>query len=249
MMKKLASLLLLLSLLLSVCLCASAAEMLVFDNADLLSQGEEQYLQSRLEQISSQYGAQVLVATVPEVDYGDVDSYINQFYDSMNLGYGQNRDGVLLLVCMNPRQYRILSNGFAADAITMGDIDAIGDAIVSDLSDGYYADAFDGFAAQCAYYLDGHINGFPFDFGKHLLIALVVGLVIGLIVVLILKGQLKSVHRQNQADVYMKPGSMQLTIRRDLFLYRHVTRRKKPSSGSSGSRSGGGSRNVGGGSF
>lgn len=249
MMKKGTSLLLLLALLLSVCVCASAAEALVYDNADLLDQGEEQYLQSRLEQISGEYGAQILVATVPSVDGGDVDSYINQFYDSMGLGYGENRDGVLLLVCMDPREYRILSNGFAADAITMGGIDAIGEAIVSDLSDGDYADAFDEFAAQCVYYLDGHINGFPFNFGKNLLIALVVGLVVGLIVVFVLKGQLKSVHRQNQADVYVKPGSMQITVHRDLFLYRHVTRRKKQTSSSSGSRSGGGSRNVGGGSF
>ena len=249
MMKKLTSLLLLLSLLLSVCICASAAEKLVFDDADLLNQGEEQYLQSRLQEISGEYGAQVLVATVPEVAYGDVDAYINQFYDSMNFGYGENRDGVLLLVCMNPREYRILSNGFAADAITLGDIDSIGEAIVSDLSDGDYADAFDEFAAQCVYYLDGHINGFPFDFGKNLLIALVVGLGVGLIVVFVLKGQLKSVRRQNQADLYMKPGSMQLSVHRDLFLYRHVTRRKKTSSSSSGSHSGGGSRNVGGGSF
>lgn len=249
MMKKLTSLLLLLVLLLSVCVCASAAETLVYDNADLLDQGEEQYLQSRLEQISSEYGAQILVASVPSVDDGDVDGYINQFYDSMQFGYGQNRDGVLLLVCMDPREYRILSNGFAADAITLGDIDAIGEAIVSDLSDGDYADAFDEFAAQCVYYLDGHINGFPFNFKKTLLVALVVGLVVGLIVVFTLKGQLKSVRRQNQADVYVKPGSMQLTLHRDLFLYRHVTRRKKQTSSSSGSRSGGGSRNVGGGSF
>ena len=249
MMKKLTSILLLLTLLLSVCICANAAEKLVYDDADLLNQGEEQYLQSRLQEISNEFGAQVLVATVPEVADGDVDGYINQFYDSMNFGYGQNRDGVLLLVCMDPREYRILSNGFAADAITLGDIDSIGEAIVSDLSDGDYAAAFDEFAAQCVYYLDGHINGFPFNFGKNMLIALVVGLVVGLIVVLILKGQLKSVHRQNQADVYVRPGSMQLSVQRDLFLYRHVTRRKKPSSSSSGSRSGGGSRNVGGGSF
>ena len=249
MMKKLTSILLLLGVLLSVCVCAHAAEMLVYDGADLLDQGEEQYLQNCLEQVSDEYGAQILVATVSSVDDGDVDGYINQFYDSMDFGYGQNRDGVLLLVCMNPRQYRILSNGFAADAITMEAIDFIGEAIVSDLSDGNYADAFDEFADQCDYYLDGHTNGFPFNFQKNLLIALIVGLAVGLIVVFIMKGQLKSVRRQNQADVYVKPGSMQLSVHRDIFLYRHVTRRKKPSSSSSGSRSGGGSRNVGGGSF
>ena len=67
-----------------------------------------------------------------------------------------------------------------------------------------------------------------------------------LVVALILKGQLKSVRKQNQANVYVKPGSMQLTTSNDFFLYRTVDRTKKESSSSSSS---GSSRNVGGGSF
>ena len=86
------------------------------------------------------------------------------------------------------------------------------------------------------------------DFSKNLIICLIIGLVIGLIVVLVLKGQLKSVHQQHLAHDYVKEGSMNLTIQRDMFLYRNVTRTKRESSGSSGS-GGGSSRNVGGGSF
>jgi len=150
-------------------------------------------------------------------------------------------------VCMDPREYRILSNGFAGEAIDSGDIDDIGDAIVSDLSDGNYAAAFDEFADQCDYYLGGFINGFPFNFGKNLLICLVIGIIAGVVVAFILKGQLKTVRKQNQANVYVKPGSLQISVRRDLFLYRNVERRKKESSQSSGSS--GSSRSTGGGSF
>jgi chromosome segregation ATPase len=46
--------------------------------------------------------------------------------------------------------------------------------MVSDLSDGDYAVAFDVFVEQCDYYLDGYTNGFPFNFGKNLLIALII---------------------------------------------------------------------------
>ena len=145
------------------------------------------------------------------------------------------------------REYRILSNGFAGVAIDGGDIDAIGEAIVPDLSDGNYADAFDTFVDQCSYYLDGHLNGFPFNFGKNLMIALVIGIVAGVIVAFVLKGQLKTVRKQNQANVYVKQGSMNITAQRDLFLYRDVTRSKKSSS--NGSSSGGSSRSSGGGTF
>lgn len=250
MKKKIFSALLALALCLSLAVCVWAApdnSAFVYDDAGLLSKSEQSALSAKLQQISQTYNAQVVVATVASVNGGNVDFFVEELYDSMSFGYGQNHDGVLLLVCMNPREYRILSNGFAADAIEGSEIDKIGEAIVSDLSAAFYSDAFNEFAQQCDYYLDGHINGFPFLFGKNLVIALIVGLLIGLIVALILKGQLKSVRKQNQANVYVKPGSMQVTIRSDIYLYRNVTRTKKESSSSS-SRSGS-SRNVGGGSF
>lgn len=223
-----------------------AGEELVYDEADLLSDSEETALNEKLLNVSQEYGAQILVVTISDMGGGDIDGYIEYLYDTMNFGYGANHDGVLLLVAMDIREYRILSNGLAGDAIGSGDIDVIGSAIETDLSDGDYSGAFGEFADRCAYYLDGHINGFPFNFGKNLLIALVVGILIGLIVAFILKGQLKSVRKQDRANVYMKPGSMQITIQNDLFLYSDVSRTKKQTSSSSNS---GSSRNVGGGSF
>ena len=221
-------------------------EFQVFDEADLLNDSEELALEEKLADLSSKYGAQIVVCTIESMDGGDIDEFLEYIYDYMEFGYGENRDGVLLLVCMDPREYRILSNGFAGVAIDSGDIDTIGDAIVSDLSDGDYAAAFDEFAEQCDYYLDGHINGFPFNFGKNLLICLIIGIVAGVVVAFVLKGQLKTVRKQNQADVYVKPGSMQVTVRNDFFLYREVSKSKKESSSSSGS---GSSRSTGGGSF
>ena len=221
-------------------------EYLVFDEAELLNDSEELALEEKLADLSSKHDAQIVVCTIESMDGGDIDEFLNYLYDEMGFGYGQNHDGVLMLVCMDPREYRILSNGFAGEAIDSGDIDSIGDVIVSDLSDGNYAAAFDGFADQCDYYLDGFINGFPFNFGKNLVICLIIGIVAGLIVAFVLKGQLKTVRKQNQANVYVKPGSMQVTVHNDFFLYRDVTRTKKESSNSS---SGGSSRSSGGGSF
>ena len=222
----------------------------VMDQAGLLTESEVTALNTRLQEISSAYNAQVVVVTIPALEGGDIDRFIEYIYDETGLGYGPNHDGVLLVVCMNPRQYRILTNGMADEAIGADGIEMIGDNIVSDLSDGYYADAFQSFADECEYYLNGHLNGFPFEAGINLVIAVVIGFVIGLVVALILKGQLKSVRQQNQANVYVKPGSMHLTTSNDLFLYRTVQRRKKENTSSSGAvRSSGGSRSVGGGSF
>ena len=242
----------LLSMLFVVVLCLSFAVSAfaacgadIYDEADLLSTQEETQLAEKLSEIGEEFDAQIVIMTVSSTN-GNIDAYIEEMFDGMNMGYGEKRDGVLLLVCMDDREYRILSNGYAGEAIGPSQIDAIGDAIVSDLSDGAYADAFSTFADQCAYYLDGYLNGFPFNFGKNLIVALIIGMVAGVVVALVLKKQLKSVRQQKQANIYIKSGSMQITKSRDLFLYREVSRTKKASSDSSGS---GSSRNVGGGKF
>lgn len=228
--------------------CFASNPEYVTDGADLLTDSEERELYATLAAISDAYGAQVAVVTVPSLDVS-IDYYVNDIYDGGAYGYGSDKAGVLLLVCMNPREYRILSNGFAADAISSYDIDVISDAIVSYLSDGDYAEAFDTYASECEYYLGGYINGFPFDFGANLILALIVGVVIALIAVSSMKAQLKSVRRQNQANAYVKSGSMNITRAGDYYMYRTVTRSPKPKSNSSSSSSSGGSRNVGGGRF
>ena len=222
-------------------------ERLLYDEADLLTDSEEAALMGKLAAVSTGYEAQIVVVTIASMDGGNIDTYVDYVYDSMGFGYGENYDGVLLLVCLDPREYRILSNGFAGVAIDPDDISKISDEIVGDLSDGDYAGAFNQFADECAYYLDGHINGFPFNAGKSLAISLIVGVVIGLIVAFVLKGQLKSVHSQSRAQEYVKNGSMHVNLSNDMFLYRTVTRTKKQSSSSSGS--GGTARSKGGGSF
>ena len=225
---------------------SEAEKHFLYDEADLLDKGEEAALEKKLADVSGTYDAQIVICTIASMDGADIDRYLDYLYDTMGFGYGENHDGVLLLVCMDPREYRILSNGFAGVAIDGDAIDTMGDAFVSDLSDGNYAAAFTEFADQCVYYLDGHLNGFPFAFGKNLLISLVIGIAVGLIVAFILKGQLKTVRKQNQANVYVKQGSMNLTHQSDIYLYRTVSRTKKQSSSSG---SGGTARSKGGGSF
>lgn len=223
-------------------------EYVLYDEADLLTDSEETALTEKLLEASHKYNAQLVVITISSMDGGDIDEFVEYCYDSMGFGYGKNHDGILLLVSMDPREFRILSNGLAGDAISESAIDTMTSAITPDLSDGDYADAFDIFVDKCVYYIDGHLNGFPFDVGGTLLLSVFIGFIVGVLVTMILKGQLKSVRKQDRASVYVKPGSMHLTQHSDMFLYRDVSRTRRETSNSSGS-SGGGSRNVGGGSF
>ena len=251
MTRKLFSALLVWILCFSLALSVSAKEEFLYDEADLLTPAEESALGQKLADISHSYNAQLVVMTLASSDGRSADFLLDHLYDSRGFGYGENHDGVLLLVCMDLREYRILSNGYAGDAISSYEIDSLCGIMDTYLPDGHYATAFEEFADQCGYFLDGYLNGYPFDFGTNLLISIVIGFVVGLIVALILKAQLKSVHQQSEANVYVKSGSLKLNTQRDIFLYRHVTRREKPKESSSSSRSSGGgsSRSRGGGSF
>lgn len=237
-------LILVLCLGLSVPVSAKASTM-VYDDADLLTDSEEERLNKKLESISDEYVTEIVVVTVESTGGVNVNKYINNLYDREGFGYGSNHDGVMLLLCMDTRDYRILTNGLADAAIGDSGIDDIGDAIVSDLSSGDYYDAFDEYADQCDYYLNKHINN-PFDFKNALIFSVAAGFVVALIVVLVLKAQLKSVRRQYYAREYVKSGSMHVTESKDFYLYRKVTSTRRQSSSSSGS---GSSRSVGGGKF
>ena len=223
---------------------------LLYDEVDLLSPLEEKEVLERLNEVSDKHNVDIAVAAVETAGVAFASDYAEDFYDENNYGRGTGRDGALLILIMDERDYRILSNGMVADAISLDTIDEIGDEIVSDLSAGAYANAFTKFADECDYYINGHLNGFPFPFGFIFAICFGVAFIIALIVVIVMRLQLKSARKQHNAGYYTNRASINITRTSDLFLYRNVVTVKKPDQSSS--RSGGrssGSRNVGGGKF
>ena len=225
-------------------------EEFLYDEADLLTDSEETALVDKLTEVSHATNAQIVIATIASMDGGDIDSFVDYLYDSMGFGYGADHDGVLLLVCMDPREYRILSNGYAGVAIGPDQIDTLCDFMETYLPNGHYVAAFNSYADQCGEFLEYYQMGSPFKVGKNLAISLIIGIIAGLIVVFVLKSQLKSVRKQDQAHRYVKPGSMTVDMQYDIFLYRTVTRTKKQERvESTSSGSGSTARSKGGGSF
>lgn len=225
-------------------------EQFLYDEADLLTDPEEEKLVQKLEEVSHATNAQIVVVTLASMDGGNIDEFIDYLYDNMGFGYGENHDGVLLLVSMDPREYRILSNGYAGTAIGPDQIDTLCDIVQPYLTKGTYATAFTYFANESEDFLAYYLEGSPFNAGKSFMISLVIGIIAGLITAFVMKGKLKSVRKQDSARVYVKKGSMRLTYSRDIFLYRNVERTKKQERvESTSSGSGDTARSKGGGSF
>ena len=205
------------------------------DSAEVLTEDEDNELEASLEELSVRQSFDVVVATIDSLEgegYTSIEEYADDLYDYCQFGYGENRDGVLLVVSIGDRKWHISTCGYGITAFTDAGIQYLGD----------YAAAFRTFIQWTDTYVTAAREGHPYDVDNmpheplsimYLGLALVIGLVTALIVTGGMKSQLKSVAPQQDATSYVRQGSMKLTNQRDLYLYRDVHRTERPKESSS----------------
>lgn len=248
MKKKVIYLLLVVCLICATILPVSAADYwLVFDDADLLTDSEEVELDAKYDEISNRHQMEVVAAVFETIgDYTPME-YADDFYDYNGYGYGDNNDGLVLIVVMDTSDWYISTCGKAITAFTDAGIDYIGEQIVPYLSDGDYYAAFDKFADLCDEFMTQYETGDPYDTHnlpkgpfltfKTVLISLVAGIIVAIFYTRKLVKQLGTVQKKNEATNYVKEGGISVTTSSDLFLYKTVNRTAKESSSSSGGSS------------
>lgn len=217
------------------------------DYGRVLTTVEEDALNASLREVSRKLGINIAIRTDTSLDGYSIERAARELAHTNYSELDDPSGIVLLYVAMEEREWYIYTEGDAYDYLTDEALDDIEDTVVPLMSAGNYYKAFTTYVELCDKYLtmglEGNVYRGSFPIGESLLIALVVGVVVGLIVVSSMKAKLKTVRPRREAHEYTRPGSMQLTASRDLYLYRTVHRRPKPkntsSGGSGGSRSGG----------
>ncbi len=218
----------------------------VQDMADLLTDSEESALFEKLNELSQRQKMEVVVLTTDTLGGNTPRDYADNIYDYCNFGYGENRDGLMLVISMEDRDWYITTHGYAITAFTDAGIQYIGDKMLEDLSDGDYAEAFDTFTVLCDDFITQAREGEPYDNGnmpyeplskKWIFISLAAGIILALIVVSVIKSKLKTVRFQAAAENYTRSGSFEITESRDMFLYNNVVRKDKPKNENSGGSS------------
>ena len=241
----------------------------VNDSAEVLTEDEDGELEASLEELSVRQSFDVIIATINSLESEgctSMEGYADDLYDYCQFGYGENRDGVLLLVSIGDRKWHISTCGYGITAFTDAGIQYLGEQMTPFMADGDYAGAFRTFVQWSDTYIDAARAGHPYDVNNlpreplslmYLFLALGIGLVLAWVVVGVMKSQLRSVAFQENAASYVREGSMNLTNSRELFLYRDVSRTEhveaKDSDSSGGSSthtsSSGTTHGGGGGSF
>ena len=249
-MKKL---LVIFTLLLLLTLPATAARgFYIYDAADLLTDAEEAELSDLAETISLSYECSIHIAAVEDYsavsDTGSIAEFAEEFYHSQLLGYGTERNGILLILSMADRDYDLCAYGAAAHAaFTDYSKEVLSEEFLDDFSyDDWYWGFYD-YIAGCEYLLAEAENGTPVDIGSggmdmgaKLLIVFVPALIIALIVCLVFLSHMKSARRRTNASDYICDRGVNLYIRQDIFTHR-TTRRQviQKSSGGTKINSGG----------
>lgn len=143
-MKKIRGLMLALLLLLGCFSTVAYAENSdrVVDNADLLTDAEEASLEEQYTQIAEKYQYDIAVVTTNTLNGKSAQDYADDYYYDNGYGYGESRDGLMLLVSMEDRDWHITTRGKGEENFSSRDIDDISGAFLSDLSAGNYYEAF-----------------------------------------------------------------------------------------------------------
>lgn len=239
----------------------------VVDDGDLLTEWEEQQLTDSIREITDKYEMDVVILTVDSLGYKSAQEFADDFYDDNGYGAGSDYSGVLLLISMEERDWWISTCGDGIYAITDYGIETLFSRMSGYLSSNMFYEAFDAYLDALPAYFEAFESGEPIDgyagsydgpgsytpgtaedtvyyegtrisFLGRFLISLIIGLLAALITVLVMRGAMNTKRAQHSAGAYLKQGSYELKVQRDLFLYSNVTKTARPKESSS---SGGGS--------
>lgn len=215
------------------------------DEADILTNSEEEQLTALLDEISEHQQVDIAVYAAESIgDYSAMD-YADNVFESFGYGMDADRSCILLLVCPETRDWHITTAGYGITAVTDVGLKYMSGQFVPYLSEGEYYRAFKVYADYCDDFIERARAGDPFDTddlpkepfpaARNLVICLVIGIIVAWIITGKQKSQLITVRKQDSAKTYTKNDSMRVTESKDFFLYRTVNRTEKSDSSSGGS--------------
>lgn len=242
-------------LILTVCLIgiisfsSFASDMYVYDEAGLLEAEELVSLDAEAAEVSEKYGYGIYAVIVNDYqNYSTSDIYITatEIYHGLGLGEGDDREGILLILSMNERDYATFFYGenvtYAFDEYGQVQLE---DQFLDDFAEDRWYDGFHDYVTVCDEYLGLAAGGNPVreNSAPTFVVAIAAAVFLAYVFTDFLKNSMKNVHKGGSVSSYVTSKGLQLTERGDYFLYNTQTRRKIERSSrksESSSRSGGG---------
>lgn len=208
----------------------------IWDEANILSKEEEAQLTQQLAQISKDLNVAIVVATVNDEAHS-----VERLGDNFFRTKTGRQNGIILFLAFGEidNDYYIGAQGTLADKFNDRMFDKVENACVPHLRSRDYVAAISAYATAC----EDVISSYGKVSTAGIALCILIGSALSFLIPMnILKGQLKTVRYQPEANDYIRKNSLTFTRKTDTFLHQSVSRVAKPkNSGGSGSRSSGGS--------
>ncbi|MDR2486486.1 MAG: TPM domain-containing protein [Clostridiales Family XIII bacterium] len=229
----------------------------ILDPAGLLTEGEREGLNRTLTAIHLERNFDVVIAAVRSLDGSEGRELAAEYYDAYNFGTNSTRDGVILLIATEGRDYGIASHGLGQNIFDEEAQTFVMDQILPLLKEDMWFDSFSSFINTADDFVLRYQAGLPYSetnppvgyrFGSsayglgggsegslvRVLIALLLAALLAAGVVVFWATRLKTARRQRGATNYVRDGSFGVTRSRDIFLFRNLTMTARPKPQSSG---------------
>ena len=133
------------------------------DDADILSDSEEEKLLKRLDEISERDKVDVVIVTIKSLGNRTPMEYADDYYDYNGFGFGPHKDGFVLLLAMNSRDRWFSGTGYGIQIYTDYGQEQMWSRVTPKLSAGNYYGAFETYANISEDYIRQAKNGKPYD--------------------------------------------------------------------------------------
>lgn len=130
----------------------------ITDDAKLLTSTEIDGLEAKAEKIAGQYGIDVAAVTRKTIYGADAQRAADDIFDTEGYGSGEGKDGILLLVSIEDRDWSLTTHGAAIDVFIDYRLDEISSHMLPYLSEAAYYDAFETYLHDVEYYLEGNAS-------------------------------------------------------------------------------------------
>ncbi|MBE7024422.1 MAG: TPM domain-containing protein [Ruminococcaceae bacterium] len=241
-MKKIFSCLLLSLLLLSLFLPVYAAfeNPPIVDEAGYLMQSELAELNEELDKIREKYDFEVAIYTESDMTSSTAEASADDIYDYQGYGAGENDDGIMLYICSSTREYHFTTHGKGLTYFNSNGLKYLESIVVPYLSESDYYEAFEEYIETTDELLQMAKDGKPYNEKQYstkylvgvILVCLIAPLLIAWLMMRKKLKKMKTAVANDYAANYIKPGSMNIAVSRDLFLYSNITKTEKPKSSS-----------------
>lgn len=229
------------------------------DDKNLLTQAQARELTAKLDEISERHKFDTVVAVVHSLKSGSIKGrearlYAIDFFEQNGFGFGNDLDGIVLLLATEDRDFGFATTGYGFTAFTDAGQEYLEKLFLPHLKKDNYFEAFMAFADGVDDFVTKAKAGKPYAAGNipltyeelmeyriwSVIGSLLLGWLIALIVVTPWELELRSLRKDFFANVYIREGSMALSRSKDILLFSNVTMspRVKNDSSSGGGSSG-----------